>query len=59
MFGFLNFFKKLASIPDVSKINSCVCSVCKHKYSTPDAAALCSDWDMILGTNRHKNDFES
>lgn len=29
------------------------CKECKRTYRTVDEAAICSDWDKVLGNNRH------
>jgi hypothetical protein len=29
------------------------CKVCGRTYGDVDSAAICGDWDKVMGTNRH------
>lgn len=33
----------------LEKLNSKICKECGRKYQTSDEAAICSDWDKVLG----------
>ena len=38
----------------VSYKPSKVCKVCNRHYNSVDEASICSDWDLVLGTNRKR-----
>lgn len=41
------------SVPPRRHKLSKTCRECGRTYSTTDKAQLCSDWDRVLGLNRH------
>lgn len=36
---------------------STICRTCGRKYRDVDSAAICSDWDKVLGKNRHNEKY--
>ncbi len=39
--------------PSVQARDSRVCTVCRRSYAHADYATTCSDWDKVLGPDRH------
>lgn len=54
---FARIFESLFPRPQLREYSwkpSKTCKVCGRTYSNVDSAALCGDWDKVMGTNRHR-----
>jgi hypothetical protein len=52
LFDFLFIFKPIRKVRTIIFYN--VCKECERKYNDSDTAAICADWDNVLGVQRHE-----